>query len=209
MTSEAETDLIARAVAGEEPALERLLLAHADRLRAHIGRKLPAALRSVVAEDDIIQETFIDAFRRIGLFQPHGDSAFYNWLVVIADHRLQDAIKAQQADKRGGGRAREELRGDRWGESVDELIELLAGPAHTPSQSAARHEAVSAVQVGLASLKEDYRRAIQLRHVRRLSVAEAARVMGKTPDAVRNLCRRGLEELRTVLGRSSQYLTRR
>ncbi len=36
-----------------------------------------------------------------------------------------------------------------------------------------------------------------------------AGIMDRTDRAVHNLCRRGLEELHVVLGRSSKYLTRK
>ncbi|MHC4064236.1 MAG: RNA polymerase sigma factor [Planctomycetota bacterium] len=206
---EAELDLIARAVAGDAFALERLLLAYYDRLCRRVARKLPVRLRGTVAAEDILQQTFVEAFQGIGSFRPQGKWAFYRWLVTIADHRLQDAVKAQRAAKRGGGRADADQAAKPALESTDELIELLAGPHHTPSQSAARHEAVGAVQVALASLKADHRRALELRYFQGLPAAEVAKAMNRTPHAVHNLCHRGLKELRAVLGRSSQFFTRK
>ena len=95
-----------------------------------------------------------------------------------------------------------------WLDSTDELIDLLAGPEHTPSQSVARHEAADAVQVGLASLKGDYRRVIELRYIQALPIAEIAQEMKKTEPAVHGLCRRALAELRVILGQASQYFSR-
>jgi len=205
MTEEAQQDLLEQAVSGERAALERLLLAYAGRLKRRIGRKLPIFLRSTVGAEDILQEVFIDAFRRIQFFEGRGRLSFYRWLATIAEHRLQDAVKARHTAKRGGGQAAPAAR---WFDSTDDLIKLLAIHANTPSQSAARHESALAVQVGLASLKEDYRRAIELRHIRGRTVAETAKAMNRTPDAVKNLCRRGLQELHVVMGRSSQYFSR-
>ena len=206
--SEAENALISRAVAGEQAALEELMLTYYDRLSRRIARKLPASLRAAVNEEDILQQTFTEVFQRIRSFQPRGKWAFYRWMITIAEHRLQDAVKAQQAAKRGGGQAWQERRTMGESESMDELIELLVTPEHSPRHSAARHEAVAAVQVGLASLTEDHREAIQLRHIQGLPLDEAAKAMNKTPRAVRHLCERGLAELRVILGRSSQFFSR-
>ncbi|MCH8800255.1 MAG: sigma-70 family RNA polymerase sigma factor [Chloroflexi bacterium] len=200
-----QIDLIERARTGDHPALERLLLEHYDRLAARISRKLPAFLRGTVSAEDILQQTFVDVFRGIRAYQPAGERAFYRWLATIADHRLQDVIRAQLAAKRGGGRAGGGVGS--WLDSTDELIDLLAGPEHTPSQSVARHEAAAAVQVSLASLKDDYRRVIELRYIKALPIAEVAREMEKTEPAVHGLCRRALEELRLILGQSSQYFS--
>ena len=207
--AEDDLRLIDRAVAGESAALERLLLAHYDRLAARIARRLPADLRATVSEEDILQQAFIAAFGAIGSFEPKGAGAFYRWLCTIAEHRLQDAIKTQRAAKRGAGRVAADARSPTGDDSYDDLIDLLAVESRTPSRSVARHEAAGAIRVALAALKEDYRRAIELRYIQRLPVAEVAGIMSRTERSVHNLCRRALKELHAVMGRTSQYLTRK
>ena len=80
----AEADLLTRAVAGERPALEQLLHAHHRQLLSYVERHLPLDLARVVQAQDVLQETYFDAFRRIGTFRPEGESSFYRWLVTIA-----------------------------------------------------------------------------------------------------------------------------
>ena len=205
-TDDAHIELIEQAKAGDHAALERLLLVHFDRLTSRISRKLPTVLRGAVASEDILQQAFVDVFRGIRTFEPNGERAFYRWLATIADHRLQDVIRRHRTAKRGGGHAVSGL-GD-WLDSTDELIDLLAGPEHTPSQSVARHEAVAAVKISLASLKDEYRQVIELRYIKALPIAEIAHQMEKTEPAVHGLCRRALAELRVILGDSSQYFSR-
>ena len=62
---------------------------------------------------------------------------------------------------------------------------------------------------GVAALKDNHRRAIELRYLRGLPVAEVAEMMGTTPHAIHSLCHRALQELHAVMGRSAQYLTRK
>lgn len=202
---EPNLEMIASAVAGDGTALEELLLGYYDRLLRRVARKLPASLRGTVCEEDILQQTCAEAFLRIRSFQPTYEAAFFRWLVTIADHRLADAIKAHNRVKRGGAQAGAAFHPD----SMDQLVDLVAAPLHTASQSVARHEAIAAVQVGLASLDDDHRRAIQLRYLQGLSVAETAKVMERSPRTVRELCYRGMEDLRAVMGRSSQHFSRR
>ena len=200
-------EVITKAVGGDQSALERLLLGYYDRLASRIARKIPSFLRNTVTEEDILQETFIEVFQRIESFEMKGERAFYRWLVTIADHRLLDLVKAHQAVKRGGGKIKINTQKQSNEDSVDELIELLAGPQQTPSRSVARHEAAAAIQAGLVTINEDYRYAIQLRYFDGLSPAEVGKIMSRSPHAVHNLCHRGLKELRAALGRSSQYFT--
>lgn len=204
-----QLERISRAVAGDPHALEGLLLDSYDRLERRIDRKLPATLRGQVSAEDVLQETFVAVFLDIGSFQPRGRGSFYRWLATIAEHRLQDAIKRHRAAKRGGGRQEIVTPPAGADDSLDQIIDLLAGSRHTPSQSVARHEAAGVVQDGLESLPEDYRQALELRYVQGLPVAEVASTMKRTPRAVHNLCHRGLRTLRARLGRSTQFFWRR
>lgn len=202
-----DTELATRAAQGDAAALERLLVLHYDRLLAEFTPKLPAEFRSVLTAEDVLQETFVVAFREITGFAPLGPGSFHAWLSAIAQHRLFDLVKNLRAVKRGGGRAGVEARAAAGDTSLISLLEALRVDLHTPSRSAAGHEAVRAVHVGLAGLREDYREALRLRYIEGLSVAQTAARLGRTERAVHMLCHRALLELRKFLGRSSQFFS--
>jgi RNA polymerase sigma-70 factor (ECF subfamily) len=204
-----EEDLVAQAVGGDIAALEQLLLGHYDRLAAEIGRKLPAELRGTVTADDVLQEAFIIVFREIAGFQPRGPESFSAWLATIAEHRLLDLIKAQRRAKRGGGRVAVDAYLASPDGSLVALFEQIQGRDGTPSRSAASREALSALRIGLAGLKDEYRQALGLRYLEGLPVAEVAARMQRSEHAIHMLCHRGLEQLRQVLGRSSRFFTRK
>jgi RNA polymerase sigma-70 factor, ECF subfamily len=198
--------LVARAVAGEPLALERLLLDAYPRLVPRLEQQLPADLRTVVAVDDIIQETFADAFRGIASFKPGGNDAFMAWIGTIADHRLLDAIRTYRAAKRGGGRETGQTPlGAR--SSIADLVQLMAVTDRTPSRSAGGHEAAAAVQVALAGLKDEYREALRLRFLEALPVADVAARLGRTEASVHKLCSRGLQAMREAMGEATRYLS--
>lgn len=203
-----EQHLLKKAIDGDQGALEELLLVHCSPLARRIRRKLPPALSGLFSEEDVVQQTFAAAFLRITTFQTGGKWAFYRWLCTIADHILIDAVKAQHAAKRGGGRVARST-GGLLDDSMDDLLDVLAGPQETPSRAAARDEAASAVQTALQSLGEDNRRAIELLYIQGVPLAEVAKKMGRTQDAIRSLCYRGVKELRIVLGRTSQFFSHR
>ncbi|MEW6251864.1 MAG: sigma-70 family RNA polymerase sigma factor [Planctomycetota bacterium] len=202
-------ELMCRAAGGDGAALENLLLLHYDRLVGHLARKLPDQFRGLIAPEDVLQEAFIVAFREIATFVPRGPDAFFAWLAAIAEHRLFDMVKAQRALKRGGGRAAVDAVRGTPADSLSGLLDVLCVDAHTPSRSVAGHEAARAIQIGLASLRADYREALRLRYIVGLPVAEVAERMARTEAAVHMLCHRGLEQLRCAIGRSSQFFSRR
>jgi RNA polymerase sigma-70 factor, ECF subfamily len=199
-----EEDLVKSAIAGEPLALDRLLLLHYPRLRQRIERRTPASFRSIIAPEDVLQETFTEVYRGFGAFQPSGRDAFYRWISTIAEHRLLDMLRAQRAAKRGGGRARVAPLAQT---SIAALVEIVAIDPHTPSRLAGGQEAVSAIQVALAGLREEYRLAITFRYLEGLPIAEVAQRMGKTESAVHKICSRALQALRTSMGEGAKYLS--
>jgi len=206
---ELEHALITKAISGDRPALERLLLDHCDRLVRHVDRKLPRSVRSVLGVEDVLQETFAQAFRDIRGFKPRSSESFFAWLRTIAEHRLQDAVRALTRKKRGGDHHRIGKTPDPQAGSVADLVEMLSARGRTPCQSIARREAVGAVQVAMAGLPDDYQQAIRLRYFEGKSLAETAAAMDRTPGAVRGLLDRAKEKMLAALGRASLYLSQK
>ncbi len=202
-----QNELASRAAAGDRAALEELLLEEYPRLQRRLRSRIPAASAAVFSADDVIQEAFAEVFRCIAGFEPQGDGSFSRWVATIAERRLKDLLKGQYAQKRGGGRERLDAHKTSEDGSVLNLLELAAVHRQTPSRSAARHEAASAIHVALAGLKPEYREALELRYVQRLPVADIASKMNRTERAVHMLCNRGLKDLREAMGRATQFMT--
>jgi RNA polymerase sigma-70 factor (ECF subfamily) len=201
-----ESMLAREAAAGNRVALERLLLAHYDRLTRLIQPKLPLRLQSTQAVEDILQQTFLQAYRDVQNFAPRDDASFGDWLSRIAEHRLLDAIKEHDRQKRGGDWNRVE------GAATDDsrlipLLDLLSSEEPQPSSVVARGEALHALQIALAGLEDDQRDAIQLHVLEGVSLDSVADQLGRTPNAVRGLIHRGKQKLRDAMGRASVWLS--
>ena len=186
-----ENEMIVKAVSGDHVALERLLLNYYDRLGRTIGEKLPASVQQVVDVDDILQQTFLQVFRDIHGFQPHSDASFFGWIRTIAENRLLDTIKGLKRKKRGGEHHQVREVKDCQTSSIKNMVDMLSANGRSPSRSFARHEAMQAVQIGLASLPDDQREAIRLRFISGKSLEEVAATLGCTKAAVRGLIYRG------------------
>ena len=186
--------------------LQRHLLASADSLRAYVAGKIPPSLTGILSADDILQETFVAAFRHVRGFVPDAPNALDRWLTTIANRKLIDAIKAAQRLKRGGQHLvyhdEPELT-----LSLASLLAELAISRHTPSREASLREAASAVQDALGDLDDDRRRAIMLRFVDGLSPKQIAHTMGRSCAAIHSLLFHGLRELRSRLGRAAKFFS--
>jgi RNA polymerase sigma-70 factor (ECF subfamily) len=196
--AESDSSLIARAVAGDRDALAGLLERHAPVVRRSLASRIPARWQAALSADDILQQTYTDAFLDLHRFQPSGDNAFEAWLTKIAQCNLLDAVRALEAEKRGGSRRQvgSATGRDPTDALHDQLLCELTGS--TPSRHLARREACAELRRALDQLPESYRRVIELYDLRGLPVAQVAEALGRSQGAVylvRNRAHRRLREL--------------
>ncbi|OHB76630.1 MAG: hypothetical protein A2W31_10525 [Planctomycetes bacterium RBG_16_64_10] len=207
---EGTTDaLVAKATAGDRAALEELLITHSAELAHHITGNLPPALRGQVSVDDILQQVFVDVFCGIKGFASRSEGSFVTWLRRIADSHLRDALKKVTREQRAGPHCQPSGKPNGRSSSVADLVDLLSASGASPSGSAARHEAVQAVHVGIAGLPEDQRAAVRLHVLQGMSLGETAARMDRTTDAVRGLVYRAKRRLRGMLRQSSLWLSKK
>ena len=202
-----EDELLQQACTGDEKALGELLDLHTPELRRAVAGKLSTKWQSLLSEEDILQETFTDAFLDIHQFKPGSDSVFLAWLTTLATRNLLDAIRMLEADKRGG-RVRRVTPGGS-DESYADLIGALGGTATTPSGHAARDEAKAALDQAIAKLPDHFRRVIRMYDLEERPLAKVAEAMERSRGATSIMRHRAIRMLGEILGTSSQYLSDR
>jgi RNA polymerase sigma-70 factor, ECF subfamily len=134
------------------------------------------------AADDMAGDTWLQVIAGLASFQ--GDEqAFKAWLFTIARHRTIDWARS---------RARRQALPARLG-PIDEQV--------TPDTADVVLERLStrAVLAAIASLPADQAEIIMLRVVAGLDAPAVARLVGKTPGAVRVAAHRGLRRLANVM----------
>ena len=92
-----ESALLEGAIDGDREALEELLMERHGQLLRHVEQKMSKRLQSKLAPEDILQQTYMQAFKAIDRFQPGGPGAFFAWLKTIATNKLIDASQAASA----------------------------------------------------------------------------------------------------------------
>lgn len=138
--------------------------------------------RGVDEVDDVTSEVFLAAFAGIRRFE--GDGArFRSWLFTIAHHRGVDGLRGQI--KTGG---RETY--------VDDLDRRTVPSAEDSSLERLQSDEV---RVALAALTPEQRDVVLLRFVADLSLDEVAAITGRNTGAVKQLQRRGVQQLRRHL----------
>ncbi len=202
-----EDELLQQACDGDEKALGTLLDLHTPELRRAVAGKLSTKWQSLLSEEDVLQETFTDAFLDINQFKPGPGSVFLAWLTTVATRNLYGAIRMLEADKRGGNVRRVTPGGS--DESYFELMEKLGGTATTPSGHAARDEAKAALDQAIAKLPVHYCRVIKMYDLEERPLADVADTMKRSRGATSIMRHRAIRMLGEIMGTASQYLSNR
>jgi RNA polymerase sigma-70 factor (ECF subfamily) len=172
--------LLADARGGDGRAVDLLLERHRGRLAAFVASRMPAALRDHVEPDDVVQETCLEASRKIHEFVPEHRRAFYAWLVRIAGFKLKEADRRRRAKKRGNP------------------APLEIDPAAIQTSVASRvgrADRARRVAEALEAIPPQQAEAVRLRYLQGLSVKDTAAALDTSPAAVKALVARGLEQL--------------
>ena len=186
----ADEQLVALAVAGDEPAFERLVGRHQHRAYA-LARRL---VRSDGDAQDVLQESFLSAYRKLGSFR--GEARFSTWLHRIVTNAALMHLRARAR------RPQEPLdaffpRFDSEGRHLQEPAELDA--AARAAERLDRATLAEKAREGIERLPDLYRAAFVLRDLEELETAEVAERLGVGVDVVRQRVHRARLLLRGYL----------
>ncbi|HEX4918936.1 MAG TPA: RNA polymerase sigma factor RpoE [Limnobacter sp.] len=184
MSSDKDEDflIVQRVQAGDKRAFNLLV----NKYHRRVARLLTRMVKSQEDIEDVVQETFIKAYRAIGNFR--GDSAFYTWIYRIAINTAKNLLVTQ-------GRRPTTLK-----ESVDgdnETFEDNAALSNidTPESLFQTKQIGEAVNEAMMALPEELRAAIVMREIDGLSYEEIAAAMDCPIGTVRSRIFRAREAI--------------
>lgn len=163
--------LVDRVLNGDKNAFNLLVLRYQNKL-AHL------VSRYVLASEipDVVQETFIKAYRSLSLFK--GESIFYTWLYRIAVNTAKNYLISQGRRPPSLDIDASEAEGY---EGADSLRDL-----DNPESLVLSKEVEKVVFDAIEALPDDLRTAITLREIDGLSYEEIAEIMDTPVGTVRS-----------------------
>ncbi len=181
-----DRELLARVARGDVAALRALYDQHASRAITIAFR----ILRNREEAEDVVQETFLEVWRRSAQFDP-GRGGAVAWVVTIARSRAIDRLRARTIAGKTIASASEDADG------------LLPTPPPSPAVETERRRDERRVAAALGALPAAQRRAIELAYFEGLSQSEIAAKTASPLGTVKMRVKLAMAKLADLLGDES------
>ncbi len=193
-------DLERRLRDGDAQALADLFSQERERLWRIVQFRLAEPLRGRVDPDDVLQEAFLAASRRLKHYGGSPASSPFMWLRMILNQTLIDVHRHHLgAQQRDAGREIS-LDGSPCAQATSASVAIqLVGAFTSPSRAAARADALAAVQGAMEQMDATDREVLALRHFEELTNSEVAEALGIEQKAASIRYIRALRRLKEIL----------
>ncbi len=179
------------------PASQWELERYRNYLRLLARLQLDPRLRGKLDPSDLVQQTLLQAHQMQGQFRGATEAEQAAWLRQILVRTMANAARDLGRLKRDVGRERSLEAAIE--ESSLRLEAWLASEQTSPSVRAEKNEQLLRLAEALEQLPDAQREAVELHHLRGLSLAELAGQLGRSEGAVAGLLHRGIKRLRKLL----------
>jgi RNA polymerase sigma-70 factor (ECF subfamily) len=185
--------LIGEVLKANPDAFPELFRRYQGRIEMWISLRMGPLLRAKLTGDDVLQETFLEAYRSLDKFKDQGRGSFNRWLLSVAENRIRDLHRYHTAQKRDPGRERP------GGAATDEeeaLLGRLAASGTSPSSGARRKELVGRMIEIIPQLPEAQRDVLVQRALEERTLKEIAQRRGERPSSVQAHYAQALQSLK-------------
>ena len=174
--------VLAKASGGDGEAFGLLVNSHA-RTAFRLAYRLTGNERDA---EDVVQESFIRAYRQLSRFEAR--SNFATWLHRIVVNCAMDSL-----------RSRHVRRAERLGEPVEEVPDVATSSEPSPERLSLSTEIRRRVDASMADLTPQERVAFALRHYEGRSIDEIGRTLGVQKSAAKHAVFRAVKKMRIAL----------
>ena len=185
---------------GDRQALGVLYEHYRDRLWRIVNFRMDQRLVGRVDADDVLQEAYLDAEKRLDHFLYDTPESFFIWLRLIVNQTLID-VHRRHLGTQSRDASRERSISGGWSKQSTSfsLSRKLLGHLTSPSQAALRVELAEQLSLALETMGDLDREVLALRHFEELSNSETARALEISEQAASLRYVRALGRLRKIL----------
>jgi RNA polymerase sigma factor (sigma-70 family) len=191
-SDDSTADLVSKARSGDRSAENEIVRRNLPELKQYARGRLPVAARSGSDTEDLVQDTMIQAWKRLRTFDPSRRGGFQAYLRTSLRHRVCDEV-------------RRSIRTPQTAPMEDTPDQ---GP--TPHDVIAARETVASYRRALGTLRPNYRALVQAHIERDWTHEQIARMFDKpTVNAARVALGRAVARLLAAMAREPKPRPRR
>jgi len=199
--SSRETQLLDQLNAGDRSVLSELFEIYRERLKVMVRLRMDRRIVGRVSPSDILQETVLEATRRIDAYLEKPNMPFHLWIRFLAGQQLLTAHRRHLGTKRRNAAQEISIFGGTPQASSEYIAAQLVGHLTSPSQAVVRDEMAEKLQQALSQMDPIDREILTLRHVEEFSNNEVAQLLELKKSAASNRYVRALQRLRSILSK--------
>lgn len=181
-----DAELVQRALEGKTAAFECLVVRH----RGRVERVAQRMLRDPVEAQDVVQETFLNAYRRLEFFR--GDAAFGSWIHRIASNCSLMRLRSRRRRPEVSLQPAAGTGSDAWEIPVTD-------PTPLSDARVEARELGTMIARAVAGLSPHYREVFELADMEHLSMREIADELDLSVPNVKTRLHRARGQLRSSL----------
>ena len=185
---------------GDEQALAEFFSQQRARLWRMVNFRLDRRLYGRVDPDDVLQEGYLDAVRRIRHYNGDSCTELFIWLRMIVTQTMIDTHRRHLGAAKRDPKREVRIHGIHYPQatSVSLSVQLFAHLT-SPSQAAMRAELSDQLERVLEGMDPIDREVLALRHFEELTNSEVARVLGIEQKAASMRYVRAIRRLKGIL----------
>jgi RNA polymerase sigma-70 factor (ECF subfamily) len=185
---------------GDEKALAEAFSIHRPRLWRMVNFRLDGRLAGRVDPDDVLQEVWLAAVRRLEHYGRDLRASPFVWLRMIVQQTLIDIHREHLgAQMRDAGRE-VSISGAPSSQATSVSLAMhLVGDWTSPSHAAVRNELLALVEKAIESMDPIDREVLALRHFEELTNTEVSEVLDIQPKAASIRYVRAIRRLKAIL----------
>lgn len=192
--------LVDQVIHGNRGALAQLFDLYRDRLWRIVQFRMDRRLVGRVDADDVLQEAYLDAEKRLEHFLYDSPDSFFIWLRLIVNQTLIDIHRRHLGTQSRDARREKSISGGWSSESTSfSLSHHLLDGITSPSQAVVKAELAEQLNLALEGMTHLDREVLALRHFEELTNSETARALGISEQAASLRYVRAIGRLRKIL----------
>ena len=195
-----------RMIAGDQQALAELFAQERQRLWRVAHFRTDAKLSARLDPDDVLQDAFLDASRRLHHYCEQSEFSPFVWLRMIVAQTLADTHRRHLgAQQRDAGR---EVHFQQKAEPPSTIISIanfLLGHFTSPSMAAIKSEQSDKIRAAVDDMEALDREVLALRHFEELTNSEVAEVLHITQKTASIRYVRAIARLKEMLDTMPEF----